>query len=251
MLIEERKNGVLHLGLNRPEVRNAFNASLIQALTAALSGITDGDRAVVISGVGEAFCAGGDLNWMREQATQSEAENASDALKLYEMFDAVYRCPVPVIAQVHGPCFGGGCGIVAAADIVVAASNALFAFSEAKLGLVPATISPFVLRKIGSYSRELFVTAMPFDAVRGKEIGLVNTVVDEAELEPTVARLLKAILANGPSAVRASKQLAISAPFGGDAAAELLAKTRAGAEAKEGITAFLEKRKANFGVAND
>lgn len=251
MLIEERKNGVLHLGLNRPEVRNAFNASLIQALTAALSGITDGDRAVVISGVGEAFCAGGDLNWMREQATQSEAENAADALKLYEMFDAVYRCPVPVIAQVHGPCFGGGCGIVAAADIVVAASNALFAFSEAKLGLVPATISPFVLRKIGSYSRELFVTAMPFDAVRGKEIGLVNTVVDEAELEPTVARLLKAILANGPSAVRASKQLAISAPLGGEAAAELLAKTRAGAEAKEGITAFLEKRKANFGVAND
>jgi enoyl-CoA hydratase/carnithine racemase len=251
MLIEERNNGVLHLGLNRPEVRNAFNASLIHALTAALSGITDGDRAVVISGVGEAFCAGGDLNWMREQATQSEAENAADALKLYEMFDAVYRCPVPVIAQVHGPCFGGGCGIVAAADIVVAASNALFAFSEAKLGLVPATISPFVLRKIGSYSRELFVTAMPFDASRGKEIGLVNTVVDEAELEPTVARLLKAILANGPSAVRASKQLAISAPLGGEAAAELLAKTRAGEEAKEGITAFLEKRKANFGVAND
>lgn len=247
MLIEERKNGVLHLGLNRPEVRNAFNASLIQALTTALSGIAESDRTVVIRGEGEAFCAGGDLNWMREQATQSEAENAADALKLYEMFDAVYRCPVPVIAQVHGPCFGGGCGIVAAADIVVASSTALFAFSEAKLGLIPATISPFVLRKIGSYSRELFVTAQPFDAARGKEIGLVSSVVDETELVGAVERLLKAILSNGPLAVRASKKLAISAPLDGPEAAGLLAQTRAGEEAKEGITAFLEKRKANWG----
>jgi enoyl-CoA hydratase/carnithine racemase len=159
------------------------------------------------------------------------------------MFNAIQNCPIPVVSQVHGFCFGGGCGIVAASDIVIAAPGTLFAFSEAKLGLIPATISPFVKAKIGAAARELFVTASPFDAETALRIGLVNVLGGSEEVE----KRIKCILACGPEAVRASKQLALNEPLGSQAAASLLAETRTRAEAQEGIAAFLEKRKPNFG----
>ena len=243
MLIAEREGAILNLTLNRPEVRNAFNAELIAALTASFSDITTSDRVVVIRGNGEAFCAGGDLNWMREAADQSFDENAADARQLYDLFEAIATCPALVVAQVHGACFGGGCGIVAASDVVVADAGTKFAFSEVRLGLVPATISPFVLPKIGAgHARALFATGAIFDAERAQRIGLVHE-IGGGDL---VAKIVKNQLAVGPLAAASSKRLAMNAPLNRAAAADLLAETRAGDEAREGIGAFLEKRKATF-----
>ena len=149
MLITEQSGSVLSVRLNRPQVRNAFNHELIEALHRALAKVPLGVRVLILSGEGEAFCAGGDLNWMREAAMYSQVQNYADALRLAALFQAIADCPVPVIARVHGGCFGGGCGLVAAADIAIAHENAKFAFSEVKLGLVPATISRFVTPKIG------------------------------------------------------------------------------------------------------
>jgi enoyl-CoA hydratase/carnithine racemase len=240
---------VTRIHLNRPEVRNAFNDKLISELASAFSQVPAEARAVIISGEGSAFCAGGDLEWMRKAAEYSHEENQRDALKLARLFRSITECKAVTIARVIGPAFGGGCGLVAAADIAIASEDAKFAFSEVKLGLIPATISPFVVSKIGAgHARALFATGEPFSADHALRIGLVHEVVPSEEVDAAIGRKLKHILAAGPEAVAEAKKLVRDHPLSLDEASRRLADARAGREGKEGVAAFLEKRKAKFVV---
>jgi len=249
MLIVNGDGPVLRLTLDRPEVRNAFNDELIAALTQSFEDLASQVRAVVLDGSGPAFCAGGDLQWMQKASSYTEEQNYADALKLAKLFEAMATSHAVIIARVHGPAFGGGCGLVAASDIAIASSEAVFAFSEVRLGLIPATISPFVLRKIGhGHARALFTTGEAFDAERALRIGLVHELTTADSLDHAVERKLKAILAAGPKAVASSKELAMSDPLSLEAAARLLAKARSSEEGKEGVSAFLERRPASFKV---
>ncbi len=249
MLIVESDGPVLQIVLNRPEVKNAFNAELIGALAEAFAGPAQHARVVILTGAGDAFCAGGDLQWMKDAASFTEAQNATDAHKLAKLFQSIVDCPAAVIARVKGPCFGGGCGLVAAADVAVASDNSIFAFSEVKLGLVAATISPFVVPKIGAgHARALFTTGEAFSARRAEIIGLVHEVCDVESIDAAVEKKVKALLMAGPQAVAKSKWLAQQPPLDLYHASRLLAATRSGEEAKEGIGAFLEKRSAAFVV---
>jgi enoyl-CoA hydratase/carnithine racemase len=233
--------------LDRPQVRNAFNDELIAKLAETFASVTKETRAVVISGNGEAFCAGGDLEWMRKAADYSHEENQRDALRLARLFRSIVECPAAVIARVAGPAFGGGCGLVAAADIAIASDDSKFAFSEVKLGLIPATISPFVIPKIGAgHARALFATGEPFSADHALRIGLIHEVVNREGLDEAVDRKLKHIFSAGPEAVHQAKRLVRDHPLSLDDAARRLADARAGKEGKEGVAAFLEKRKASF-----
>jgi enoyl-CoA hydratase/carnithine racemase len=248
MLRVELDGPVLRLTLARPEVRNAFNDELIERLSEAFRPQPD-VRAIVLTGDGESFCAGGDLQWMKKAAAYSEEQNYEDALRLAHLFRAMTENPAVVIARINGAAFGGGCGLVAAADVAVASDSALFAFSEVRLGLVPATISPFVIPKIGAgNAKALFTTGEAFDAARALRINLIHEVAPLAELDQIVDKKLKAILAAGPAAIETSKRIAQAAPMELEVAARTLAKARAGEEGKEGVAAFLEKRKANFVV---
>ncbi len=247
MLNVERDGSVLRLTLSRPDVRNAFNAELISHLTDAFSELPHGVRAIVLAGEGPAFCAGGDMNWMRQAADQSDEENYLDALKLARLFETMSGCPAPIIARVHGAAFGGGCGLVAASDVAVAGEQALFSFSEVRLGLVAATISSFAIQKIGhGHARALFVTGEAFGPQKALQIGLVHEVVPGHELDRAVQVKVSAILAAGPQAVADSKRLAQASPMSPEDSARLLARVRAGAEAREGIAAFLERRAPSF-----
>ncbi|MEZ0327566.1 MAG: enoyl-CoA hydratase-related protein, partial [Fimbriimonas sp.] len=226
---------VLRVTLDRPEVRNAFNGGLIARLHDVFSSELTA-RAIVLTGSGDAFCAGGDLQWMREASNYTEEQNYEDALKLANLFRAMVQNPAVVIARVNGGAFGGGCGLVAAADVAIASDQALFAFSEVRLGLVPATISPFVLPKIGpGNARALFTTGEAFKADRALRIGLVHQVVTQDELDSAVNKKLKAILSAGPLAVASSKMIAQSEPMDLETAARVLARARAGEEGKEGV----------------
>jgi len=250
----QRAGPTLHVQLNRPEARNAFNPLMIAELTAVFGGVApDGDvRAVVLAGAGESFCAGADLTWMRAMAAYTLEENVADAMRLAEMLEAVEGCAAPVVARVHGAALGGGAGLVAACDVVVSASETLFGFTEARLGIAPAVIAPFVLRKIGpGHARALFVTGERFDAARAERSGLAHRVVDRAGLDAAVQDVLTSILSCGPGAVRACKELVARVPeLSRDEAraytAETIAGLRASAEGQEGMRAFLEKRKPSF-----
>ena len=246
MLRVESEGPLLRVTLNRPEVKNAFNDELIAALSDAFKSVRAGEtRAVILSGEGDAFCAGGDLQWMKKAASYTEQQNYEDALKLAQLFQAMVDCPAVIVAKVQGATFGGGCGLVAASDVAIAGPKALFSFSEVKLGLVPATISPFVIPKIGNgNARALFATGEVFGPEQGLRIGLVHEVSDD--LDKSVDKKLKAILAAGPHAVARAKVLGWGDPLPLEDAAHLLASVRAGEEAREGIGAFLEKRKASF-----
>ncbi len=247
MLSVERTGSVLHLVIQRPEVRNAFDDHLIAALRQAFLDLPAGIRAVVLRGEGKAFCAGGDLEWMRRAAHYTREQNEADALALAGLFQAVAECPAVVIAQVHGFAFGGGAGLVSACDVAIAAEGTQFSFSEVKLGLVPATISPYVVKKIGpGHARALFVTGHPFDAEHALRIGLVHRVVPTEGLVAAVDETIRTVLKNGPEAVATSKWLAQQPPLANAAAAALLAEARARDEGKAGIAAFLEKRPADF-----
>ena len=249
MLIVKEDGPVLHVSLNRPEARNAFNDELIAALTDVFQNRAKSFRASVLSGEGTGFCAGGDLQWMQKAALYTREENIEDALKLASLFQAITDCPGLVIAKVHGAVFGGGCGLVAASDVCVASTDTVFAFSEVRLGLVPATISPLVIAKIGhGNARSLFTTGESFTADRALRIGLIHECVAESALNEVVESKLKAVLAAGPGAVAASKRLAQQSPLSAQASAELLADARAGEEAVEGISAFLAKRTASYKV---
>lgn len=245
----ERKGPVLRLTLNRPEVRNAFNDELIEALILAFEGEASSARVVILSGAGKSFCAGGDLNWMKKAASQTSEENEADALRLARLFDLIAECPAYVICRVQGHVFGGGCGLAAASDLCLAEEGTLFCFSEAKLGLVPATISRHVLPKIGSgHARALFASALPFDAQWAERIGLVHQVLPQESLTERVEEVAGHLLTVGPLAVAESKKLAREAVLSAEDSAKLLSRVRAGDEAKEGMASFLEKRPASYVV---
>ena len=236
----EREADVLRITLARPDRRNAFNAELIAELDEAFSDVGDA-RVVVLAGDGESFCAGADVEWQRSSIDLSLDENVEDALRLYRMLVAVDSCPAPVVARVQGFALGGGSGLVACADVVVAAPDATFGFTEVRLGIIPAVISPFVFAKIGTgAARRFFLTGERFDAATALRIGLVHEVADE--LDEAVDRIAGEILKSGPEATRAAKRLAREAPGEGEELARLAAGLRAGAEGQEGLRAFLEKR---------
>jgi methylglutaconyl-CoA hydratase len=250
LLHVEVQNSVAKVTLNRPDVRNAFNDALIQELTAWAESVHPGGplRAAVLSGAGKVFCAGADLAWMAKTITYSHEENIRDARALARMLESLNRLPIPLIARVHGAALGGGIGLAAVCDIVVAAEDAIFGFTEVKLGIVPAVISPFAIAKIGeSAARELFLTGARFTAARAREIGLVHTVADAADLDRAVSKHLNDLASSGPRAVAAAKALIASVVSSdADAAAEhsieAIARQRVSAEGQEGMRAFLEKR---------
>ena len=234
----ERDGHVLRVTISRPERRNAFDASLIAELTQAFVDVGDA-RVVVLAGEGESFCAGADVEWQRSSIELSFDENVEDAMRLYRMCEAIDRCPAPVIARVQGYALGGGSGLVACADVAIAAPDAVFGFSEVKLGIIPAVISPFVLPRIGAHARRYFLTGERFDAAAALRIGLVHELADDLDkaIEPVVGELLTA----GPEAVREAKRLIREHPPG-DEVAQIAARLRSGEEGQEGLRAFLERR---------
>jgi methylglutaconyl-CoA hydratase len=239
----ERDGAVLRVTMAKPERRNAFDAALIAELTEAFADVGD-VRAVVLSGEGASFSAGADVEWMRSSVDLSYEENVADALRLRAMLDAIDSCPAPVVARVQGHALGGGCGLVACSDVVVTEPAAQFAFSEVKLGIVPAVISPFALAKIGSgAARRFFVTGERFGAEVALLIGLVHEIADD--LNAAVERVIGELLSAGPTAARAAKQLA-RASHSALETAELIAAHRTSAEGQEGLRAFLEKRAATW-----
>jgi methylglutaconyl-CoA hydratase len=253
--LEVRRAGAVeYLTLNRPDVRNAFNDEVIAELT-AWAGIAREDRAlraVVLAGAGKVFSAGADANWMARMVAYSHEENLTDARKMAEMFDALDTLPVAVIGRIQGAALGGGAGLAAICDIVVADDAAVFGFTETKLGILPAVISPYVLPKIGpSAARELFLTGMRFDAARAKEIGLVHKVVAAADLDAEVERYIGEVLSAAPTGVAASK--ALIPKVWGRAPKQSMADTtsaiasqRVSPEGQEGLKAFLSKDKPGW-----
>lgn len=255
MLKLEIQSGVARVTLDRPEVRNAFDDALIQELKSAFEtlGNDPSVRVVVLAGSGPAFCAGADLNWMKRMAGYGYAENLADAQALATMLATLDRLPQPTIARVHGPAFAGGTGLVAACDIALGTPEAKFCFSEAKLGLSPATISPYVIRAIGErMARRYFLTAEVFGADEALRIGLLSALVPAANLEPAIDDLLKHLLAGGPGAHVKIKDL-IRTVTGRQVddtlraeTAKRIAEIRVSPEGREGIASFLEKRKASW-----
>ena len=248
-------NYVACVELHRPDVHNAFNETMIAELTdsfQALGSRTD-VRAVLLTAAGKSFSAGADLNWMRKMAGFSDHENRVDALSLATMLRTIYSCPKPVVAQVQGDAYGGGVGLIAATDIAVAAETSRFSLSEVKLGLIAATISPYVIRAIGERAAHRYlITAERFDAQEAYRIGLVHQIVPRDKLEETVQSLLRALLQNSPNAVTESKRLVrevVDQPISDallEDTAQRIARVRASDEGKEGVRAFLEKRKAKW-----
>jgi methylglutaconyl-CoA hydratase len=233
---------VLRVTLARPDRRNAFDADLISALTEAFADVGD-TRAVVLAGEGQSFCAGADVDWQRSAIDLSYEENVEDALRLYRMCEAIDHCPAPVIARVQGYALGGGSGLVACADIAIAAPDATFGFSEVKLGIIPAVISPFVLPKIGAHARRYFLTGERFGAEAALRIGLVHEVADD--LESAVERVVGELLTAAPGAVREAKKLIRERPAG-EETARIAARLRAGDEGQDGLRAFLERREPGW-----
>jgi methylglutaconyl-CoA hydratase len=235
----ERDGELLRATLARPERRNAFDAELIQELGEAFADVGDA-RVVVLAGDGPSFCAGADVDWQRSSIDLSYEENVEDYRRLYRMLQAIDRCPAPVVARVQGFALGGGSGLTACADIAIAAEDAVFGFSEVRLGIIPGVISPIVLAKIGpAAARRYFVTGERFDAPAALRIGLVDEVA--ADPDETVARVVDAILAGGPTAVREAKRLVLE-PGDEDDLLARAAERRASAEGQEGLRAFLESR---------
>ncbi len=252
VLIETDSRGVARISLNRPEVRNAMNAAFIRDLTEAVEtvGADEAVRAVILTGKGKGFCAGADLAWMRETAGYSVEENYADSGRLGRMLKLLNGLPKPVLGLVNGHAFGGGVGLVACCDIAIASSAAKFSLSEVRLGLTPATISPYVVRKIGqSHARRYFLTAEVFDAARAGEIGLVHTVAGPEELEARGREFVDLLLLGGPKAQAISKDLVFRVSDRTvdddliDWTSRLIADIRATDEGREGAGAFLEKRK--------
>ena len=239
----ERDGPILRVTLAKPERRNAFDAELIRELHEALSDVGDA-RAVLLAGEGESFCAGADVEWQRSAVDLSFDENAEDAMRLFAMVRAIDDCPAPVVARIQGYALGGGSGLVAAADVAIAAPDAVFGFTEVKLGIVPAVISPFVLPKIGEgAARRYFLTGERFDAATALRIGLVHEVAED--LDGAVNGTLAELLSAGPRATREAKRLIRAQPQG-EETAQWAARMRASEEGQEGLRAFLERRKASW-----
>ncbi len=251
LALDHPASHVTRVTLQRPAVRNAFNSALIAELTSAFEQVAhDPDvRVVILAAQGSAFCAGADLNWMQSMASFSWFENLADAQALAHMLHTLYTCPVPIVARVQGDCYGGGVGLAAVCDVLVVAQEVHFCLSEAKLGLVPATISPYVVRALGAQAaRRYFVTAERFSAQRAQALGWVHEVCAATELDRQVDAIAQAIVANGPVATRACKALVqdvmdqdMSDTLIADTA-RLIADIRGSQEGREGIQSFLEKR---------
>lgn len=248
----QREGSLATVTLNRPDVRNAFNETTIAELTEVFRSL-DSDasvRVVVLAANGPAFCAGADLNWMKKMADYTYEENLADAGQLAAMLSAIYQCSKPVIARVQGDCYAGGMGLLAACDIAVSADTANFCLSEVKLGLIPATISPYVIRAMGEQAaRRYFVTAERFSAQQASACGLIHELVSPELLDDKIAELVRQISANSPNAVRQAKRL-VQTVAGQSLTQELVAETvkgiaeiRASDEGREGVRSFLEKRK--------
>ena len=241
--------------LNRPDVRNAFNETTIAEITQVFQQL-DADtsvRAVVLAANGPAFCAGADLNWMKKMADYTHAENLADAGQLAAMLAAIYHCGKPVVAKVQGDCYAGGMGLVAACDIAVSVDSANYCLSEVKLGLIPATISPYVIKAMGeSAARRYFITAERFAASEAQRIGFVHEVVNAEALDSKVAEIVKALVSNSPNAVKQAKKLVQDVasreitPELVAATVEGIAQIRASEEGREGVRSFLEKRKPSW-----
>jgi methylglutaconyl-CoA hydratase len=255
-LLSQRKGPVEYLTLNRPDVRNAFNDEMVAELAqwAAETAGDRGVRAAVVAGAGKVFCAGADLAWMARMVSYTQEENVADATATAAMFAALDALPFPLIGRVHGAALGGGAGLAAVCDIVVAEDHAVFGFTEVKLGILPSMIAPFVLRRIGhSAARELFLTGLRFDAVRAREIGLVHAITSALELDTHIERYLQECLSAAPEAVATAKAL-LREIAGRPAAdvrtltAETIATRRASREGQEGMKAFLEKRTPSWNV---
>jgi len=246
-----RDGAVARVFLNRPELRNAFNSTVIAELTTAFRqlGADDSLRAIVLGGHGKAFCAGGDLNWMRAMADYSWDQNRDDAQALADMFWTIHQCPLPVIGRIQGDCYAGAVGLAAVCDVLVASDAAHFCLSEARIGLLPGTIGPFVLKAMGEQAaRRYFITAERFSAAEAHRIGFVHALTTPEALDSTVDAIVASLLANGPAAVKASKRLVqdmAGLPITDALRAETarrIADIRASDEGKEGISAFLAKR---------
>jgi len=250
----ERSGPVASLWLERVEVRNAFDGAMVRVLREALLQVSDRDdvRVVVIGGRGPCFCAGADLEWMRTAAGFTHEENLADARALADLFLAFDGCPKPVVARVHGAALGGGAGLVATADVAVAAAGTQFGFTEVRLGLVPSVIAPYVLRRIGeAAARELFLTGERFDAAKARTIGLVQAVVPEGELDAAVEGRVRELLQGAPGAIAAAKRLIRDVAGRAvedvrELTVERIAERRSSAEGREGVAAFLERRGASW-----
>jgi methylglutaconyl-CoA hydratase len=239
---------VARIALARPERKNAFDADLIAELTAAVRDIRPAIRAVVLQGEGDTFCAGADVEWMRGMADYSLDDNIADSKALAGMFRALYDLEMPLVARVQGAAIGGGAGLVAIADVAVASTEASFAFTETRLGILPAVVSPYVVRKIGpARATALFVTGSRIDAKRAHEIGLVERLVEPSDLDAAVGRVLDAILSGGPKAVNAAKRLVREIEGRridevADLTVKRIAEIRVSREGQEGLRAFIERR---------
>ena len=250
-----RKDNVATVTLNRPEVRNAFNETTIAELTQVFSELSHdlSIRAIVLAANGPAFCAGADLNWMKKMADYSHSENLADANQLAQMLSAIYTCTKPVVAKIQGDCYAGGMGLVAACDVLVSVDTAQFCLSEVKLGLIPATISPYVIKAMGeNTARRYFLTAERFDAAQALQIGFVHEVISAEMLDQKVADIVKALVSNSPNAVAQAKTL-VREIGGREISPSLIANTvegiaviRASEEGREGVRSFLEKRKPSW-----
>jgi methylglutaconyl-CoA hydratase len=240
----EQAGDVLRITMSRPELRNAFDAALIHGLTEVFSTVGDDVRAVVLAGEGPSFSAGADVEWMRAAVDLSYEQNVADARRLRKMLETIDACPAPVIARVQGHALGGGCGLVACSDIAVAAPDTQFAFSEVRLGIIPAVISPFAIAKIGpSAARRYFVTGERFDAATALRIGLVHELAED--LDAVVERLLGELRSAGPEAARHAKKLVLERPDG-LATERRIAQRRTSDEGQEGLRAFIEKRNPSW-----
>ena len=250
-----RDGAVARVFLNRPDVRNAFNDAVIAELTQTFAELAADAtlRAIVLGGHGKAFCAGADLSWMRAMADYNWEQNRADAQKLADMLWTIYSCPVPVIGRIHGDCYAGGVGLAAVCDVLIAAEGMQFCLSEARLGLLPATIAPYVVKALGEQAaRRYFTTAERFDAAAAKALGFVHEAVAAEALDAKVDEIVAAIVANGPAAVKACKQLVkdvaarpVTPELRADTARRI-ADIRASDEGKEGVQSFLSKRKPNW-----
>lgn len=239
----ERDGAILRVTLAKPDRRNAFDAELIADLHEAVRDVGDA-RVVLLSGEGESFCAGADIEWQRSAIDLSFEENVEDAMRLFAMMQAIDGSPAPVVARIQGYALGGGSGLAAAVDVAIAAEDAVFGFSEVKLGIIPAVISPFVLSKIGEgAARRYFLTGERFDARTALRIGLVSEAADD--LDGAVDRVVGQLLTSGPQAAREAKRLVRTRPQG-EETAQWAARMRASDEGQEGLRAFLERRKAGW-----
>ena len=251
-----REPPIEYVTLNRPDVRNAFNERVIEELTRWATDVAGDDevRVAVLDGAGKVFCAGADLTWMSRMMSYTHDENVADASAMAKMYASLDHLPIALVGRVHGAALGGGAGLVAVCDIVVAEEQAVFGFTEVKLGIVPAVISPYVLTKLGmSPARELFLTGMRFSAARAKEIGLVHAVVPERDLDATVKTYVNELLTAAPGAIATVKEL-LRKVWGRPVqdtiglTADTIAARRVSEEGQEGMKAFLEKRKPNWTV---